>query len=205
LEALAADAHNSEAILALADPVHRNAGSHWLPILLAALVRDGEFGKARSIWANVARVPNPNHLVFDSRFSNDKPPPPFNWDLTSSTVGLAERQSGGRLHVIFYGQDDGALATQLLLLRPGRYRLGMQVSGAGPEARSLQWSLTCAGAQAPFAAAALDALAARPLIFDVPAGCSAQRLSLNGSAADMPQQVDVVISSLSLTRVAAND
>lgn len=205
LRALAADAHNADAILALADSAHRTARSEWLSILLASLVRDGQFGRARSIWANVTQVSNPNALVFDPSFSNDKPPPPFNWDLVSSTVGLAERQSGGRLHVIFYGQDDGALATQLLLLRPGRYRLGMQVSGAGPEARSLQWSLTCAGAKAPFAIAALDAFAARPLIFDVPAGCPAQRLSLSGSSADMPQQVDVMIGGLALTQVAAND
>ena len=204
LEALAADAHNAEAVLALADSAHRNAHSQWLPVLLTALVREGEFGRARSIWANVARVPSSGDLLFDAKFANDGPPPPFNWDLTSSTVGLAERQSGGRLHVIFYGQEDGPLATQLLVLPPGHYRLAMHVSGTGPEAKSLQWSLTCAGAQAPFTASGLDALATRPLTFEVPAGCPAQRLSLTGSSTDMPQQVDVTVSRMALTRVAPN-
>ena len=66
---------------------------------------------------------------------------PFNWALTSSTVGLAERQPGGRLHVIFYGQEDGALARQLLVLPPGRYRLSMRLRGGSTQAKALNWNL----------------------------------------------------------------
>src|SRR4029078_4582807 len=104
-----------------------------------------------SCWAEVGGVAQKRRdLIFDAGFSNPAPPPPFNWTLTSSTVGLAERQSGGKLHVIFYGQEDGVLASQLLVLAPGTYRLAMRVTGGGAQLRSLRWSLTCAKARAPF-------------------------------------------------------
>jgi len=204
LEAMAADPANSAAILALADRAHRSAASPWLPRLLAALVGHGEYGKARTIWADVSGVrPKAGELLFDSGFSEDAPPPPFNWALTSSTVGLAERQSGGRLHVIYYGQEDGVLASQLLMLAPGRYRLAMHVTGP-PQRGSLRWSVTCANANTPLATVGLDALAARPWIFVVPAGCGAQRLDLAGSSSDIAEQVEVTITGLALTKVGAD-
>jgi hypothetical protein len=205
LEAMAADPANSTSILALADRAHRSAASPWLPRLLAALVAHGEYGKARIIWAEVAGVrPKTGELLFDSDFSEDAPPPPFNWALTSSTVGLAERQSGGRLHVIYYGQEDGVLASQLLVLMPGRYRLAMRVVGSPPQKSSLRWSVACANAQTPLASFGLDSLVGRPWIFIVPVGCGAQRLDLAGSSSDIAEQVEVTITGLSLTKVGAN-
>ena len=205
LQLLARDANNGAAILALADPAHRNAKSLWLPTLLSALVSQGQFAKARAIWAEVAGVrTGPADLLFDAGFVNAAPPPPFNWSLTSSTVGLAERQSGGRLHVIYYGQEDGALATQLLTLPPGRYRLAMRVAGGSPQAASLRWSVVCASKQAPLASAGLDTVAAQPLAFEVPAGCGAQRLELSGSSSDIAHQVEVTIQDLALVKVGAN-
>lgn len=205
LTALAHDAANAPAILTLADPAHRNAKSPWLPVLLQTLVSAGEYQRARAIWADVAGVGQRGHqLLFDASFSDAVTPPPFNWTLTSSTVGFAERQGGGRLHIIFYGQEEGTLASQLLVLPPGRYTLAMRVMGGGERAASLRWTLTCPRAQAPFTTISLDALAKGPLTFDVPADCSAQQLELVGSSSDIPQQADVTIGQVSLTRVTAN-
>lgn len=199
LEALATDAANAPAILALADSAHRNAHSPWLQPLLAALVAKGQFAEAKRIWASVAGVGSRSgQLLFDAGFSDATSPPPFNWALTSSAVGLAERQPGGRLHVIYYGQDDGVLASQLLVLPPGRYRLAMTVSGGAAGGGPMRWTLTCANAPAPFTSAGLDALARGAWTFDVPAGCGAQRLDLVGTSADIPQQVDLTLSGLSL-------
>ena len=95
LTALAHDAANAPAILTLADPAHRNAKSPWLPVLLQTLVSAGEYQRARAIWADVAGVGQRGHqLLFDASFSDAVTPPPFNWTLTSSTVGFAERQGG---------------------------------------------------------------------------------------------------------------
>jgi len=203
LEALASDGSNATAILALADAAHRTSKSGWLPVLVASLVSQGEFAQARAIWVDVAGVgARPGQLLFDADFANADAPPPFNWTLTSSTVGLAERQAGGRLHVIFYGQEDGVLASQLLVLPVGRYALRMRVSG-GERISSLRWTLTCAGAQAPFASRPLDAFAKGPWTFEVPQGCGAQRLDLVGSSSDIAQQVDATVGGVSLARVNA--
>ena len=205
LEALANDPANAEAILALADAAHRDPTKPWLSVLLQRLVDQGQYAKARSIWAEIAHVRSgPGQLLFDPDFANDVPPPPFNWDLTSSTVGLAERQPGGRLHVIYYGQEDGLLARQLLVLAPGSYRLGMQVAGGGPQSRSLRWSLTCARTPTPFATMGLDAIATREWIFTVPAGCAAQWLDLAGVSSDFPKTVDVAVGGLRLRRAQPN-
>jgi len=201
LAALAADPANAAAVLALAYPPHRNAKSPWLPVLLQALVSAGDYRRARTIWAGVAGVgQRASQLLFDAGFADPVAPPPFNWTLTSSTVGLAERQGGGRLHVIYYGQEEGTLASQLLVLPQGRYVLAMRVTGGGERTASLRWTLTCANAQAPIATISLDKLAEGPLTFDVPADCGAQRLELTGSSSDISQQADVTISQVSLTR-----
>jgi hypothetical protein len=205
LGTLAGNAANAEAILALADAEHRNAASPWLPSLLEKLIAAGQYRQARAVWANVAHVrTGTDALLFDPRFSNKNAPPPFTWALTSSAVGMAERQAGGRLHVIFYGQDQGVLARQLLVLAPGAYRLAMHVAGGGSHRSSLRWTLTCAGAASPTAEARLDSLGSRPWTFQVPPGCTAQWLDLIGSSSDIPQQVDVTISDLSLSKAESS-
>ena len=100
--------------------------------------------------------------------------------------------------MIFYGQEDGPLATQLLLLAPGAYRLAMPLTGDKGHAHSLAWSLTCANSTTPIGRIALDEAAARGWAFTVPASCAAQKLELSGVSSDMPQQVDVTIGRLQL-------
>jgi hypothetical protein len=195
LSALALDPANADLVLALGNVRARAPGPTWRDRLVASLVTAQQYGKARSIWAQIGGF-GPVSGIFDPTFTDSKAPPPFNWVLTSSTVGLAERRNG--LHVIFYGQEDGPLATQLLLLAPGPYRLTMPVMGDKGHARSLAWSLTCANSSAPISRIALDEAAARGWAFSVPAGCAAQKLELSGVSSDMPQQVDVTISRLQL-------
>jgi hypothetical protein len=207
LQVLAGDPRNVDLILSLADLGRfRDRAPPWSVPLLGGLVRDGQYAKAHDVWSRVAHVrPAPGTLIFDAAFADARTPPPFNWALTGSTVGLAERQPGGRLHVLFYGQEDGALASQLLLLAPGRYRLSMQLSGDAARARSLVWSVTCANSNATLARIPLDAVAAaKGWPITVPDNCPAQKLELLGVAADLPQQVDLTISRLRLGREASN-
>lgn len=207
LQTLAGDPKNADLILSLADLGRfRDRAPPWSVPLLSGLVRDGQYGKAHDVWLRVARIrPAPGTLIFDPAFVDERTPPPFNWDLTSSTIGLAERQSGGRLHVLFYGQEDGPLARQLLLLPPGAYRLSMQVSGDAARAKSLVWSLTCANSNATLMRSPLDAAAAaKGWPFAVPPNCLAQKLELLGVAPDLPEQVDLTIGRLRLTREAGN-
>lgn len=201
LIALARDAKNAGAVLALSDPRNRSAESPWLAVLVDSLGRAGQYGRARAIWSAVAHVPlPPGMLVYDPQFRDADAPPPFNWALTSSTVGLAERQAGRGLHVIFYGQEDGTLASQLLVLPAGRYRLATDAPNPPDGASSLSWSLVCASSNATLASIPLDRAIVAPWQFAVPADCPAQRLELAGSAPDVSRQADLTIRAISLVR-----
>lgn len=201
LVALAANPGNAAAVLALADPAHRNAGSEWLPVLLRSLVDNGQYGAARAAWSQVARASlGPGEFIYDSSFTKPSAPAPFNWTLASSTVGLAERQPPGRLHVLFYGQEDGVLASELLLLPPGGYRLSMQLTGERSHENALSWSVRCDKATTEISRVTLDAASARGWSFQVPPDCPAVWLDLLGSSSDMPQQSEVTITGLRLDR-----
>ena len=197
LAVLARDAANADTILALAAERRSNAQSRWLPTLLGSLIEARQYAKARAIWVKVSRIPAASReWLYDAGFSEPVAPAPFNWELTSSTIGLAERQPGGRLHAIFYGQEDGVLARQLLVLPPGPYRLTLQLSG---DPRPLRWSIRC-DKGSEVARVALDVAAARGWSFQVPPGCPAQWLELAGASSDMPQRSEVTISRLRLIR-----
>lgn len=204
LSTLASDPRNSGLILGLATP--SVSAPQWAGVLIQSLIAAGQYDEARRIWTKTARVRSAtDQTIFDAGFAGSDAPPPFNWTLTSSTVGLAERQAGGRLHVIFYGQEDGVLARQLLLLKPGRYRLAMRVAGDPSGASALSWTLMCAGSNAVLLSLPLSdpKRAASGLAFDVPANCAAQNLELAGNAPELAQQAELTIGGLSLKREQA--
>lgn len=204
LVALAQDPANAPIILALADQRQREPSAPWLGALLTQMVAAGRYANARAVWASVSGVgAEQGSLLFDPGFSQATPPRPFNWDLTSSTVGIAERNSRGGLHTVFYGQEDGALARQLLVLPPGEYRLASGVAAGSNNPESLYWLVRCDKATTELGRVRVD-MAMRGWVFQVPAGCPAQWLELIGSATDLPQQSDVTITGLSLTRGGAS-
>jgi hypothetical protein len=196
LTVLAADPANADLVLSLAAP--SGGPPSWSARLLESLVGAGQYGKARAVWAKTFRVEPSSDLLFDAQFKRGDVPGPFNWTLASSALGLADRQPGGRLHVIYYGQDDGTLVTQLLLLKPGRYRLSMQTSGDSSHARSLGWTITCASSHTSLLSLPLG-VPDPGAVFEVPQHCEGQFLQLVGHSPDLPQQADVTISGLSLS------
>lgn len=202
---LTADPANAATIVALSEPAKAGTTSAWLAPLLDSMTAAGDYAKARALWATSAKVGAAGgDSLFDPAFSDPGPPPPFNWALTSSSVGLAERRRGGSLHAIFYGQQDGALARQLLVLRPGKYRVAMRVAGDPARIAALKWSVTCAKAQAPVASVSLAVAARQAWTFAVPASCPAQWFELAGEADDVAQQADVTISALRMVRIGGD-
>lgn len=191
-------------LLALADPTEKAPTAEWMSPLLNTLTGAGKYDEARKIWAKMTGAQlRPGQLIYDALFSDRSSPPPFNWALSSSTVGIAERQPGGRLHLIFYGQEDGFLASELLLLPPGSYRLSMQLLGTPARTHNLNWSIWCDKAAVPISSVTLDAAATRGWSFEVPKNCPAQSLKLSGVSSDMPQQSDVTIAGLRLEQVGS--
>ena len=204
LTVLANNPGNSEAILAVADSSHRRPDSPWLGVLLRSLIATSDYQRARALWSSIGGAHAGGALLYDGGFSSPDAPPPFNWALTTSTVGLAERQPGNRLHAIFYGNQDGALASELILLPPGTYRVHMQVVGEPVHPEELSWSIRCDKAKIPLSAVGVDDAARRGWTFHVPANCAAQWLELSGRSGDVAQQSEVTITGLKLTRAGGN-
>jgi hypothetical protein len=204
LMVLAKNAANADAVLALANPARRNTKAAWVPVLIGSLVDAGEYQRARALWANTAHVRLPDTPLYDAGFSDSQSLPPFNWDLVSSTIGLAERQPGGHLHVIFYGHEDGVLASQLLLLPAGSYRMTMSVAGDPAADKAMHWSMRCDKQQSAFAEINLSEAAIRPWTFTVPPQCNAQWLELFGTSSDIGQQAEFTIFNLRLSAEKPN-
>jgi hypothetical protein len=195
---LAADPANARSVIALSGP--ERSGKSWYPILLDTLVKAGRGREARALWARDAGVADAGALIHDGRFTDGRSPPPFNWQLAGSAIGLTERQRGGGLHVIFHGTQAGALARQLLVLEPGTYRLSAEMRGRIADPRALSWLVECPGAAAPVASLPVERSGMLAGRFTVPAGCGAQWLSLVGRPGDIGGDSEVTIASVALAR-----
>lgn len=204
LTALAADPANVGTILSLADARHPEPNPAWLPALVNSLVVARQYETAHRVWAETTHARSAANTLYDRDFVEPTAPPPFNWVLMSSTVGLAERMPRGGLHVIFYGREDGILARQLLVLPAGAYRISIDIAGNAADAHALTWSIRCDGSQTPIAATPLDGAGTAPWRFAVPAGCPAQWLELSGVATDVAHQVEAVIRKLELVAERPN-
>ena len=178
------------------------ANAPWLAAMIRTLVEHRQYAPARSLWEKSSGIDRSatQSLLFDANFSDSASMPPFNWELTSSTLGLAERRSG-RLQAIYYGQDNGPLARQLLVLGPGRYRFEAPAKGAveSGEGTALLWTVRCADSKGNEALASAPA-SAGGLTFVVPASCPAQWLELAGRSSDTGREIEMTIGPVSLSR-----
>jgi len=204
LDTLATNPDNLRAVLALADSSRLNAEARWVPIMLDSMVKANRAGDARALWARMTGNPPTAELVHDPDFRDARSPPPFNWLLTQSAVGLAERQSGAGLHLIYYGSQGGTLLRQLLILAPGDYRLGIESSGHVADPTALIWTLTCGDKSQPLATLPMPDAGNRGWRFSIPAGCPAQWLTLVGREQDMSGQSDILIRRVRVERVGGN-
>jgi hypothetical protein len=207
LIALARSDTAPDALFALATPAARAdaAGKEsWGPIIVARLVEQNRFAEARAIWARVYRLSpaQASTPIFDADFREVSASPPFNWTLTAGSLGAADIRNGG-LAIDYYGRDSGVLASQLLVLSPGRYRFAFTVdAGQTDNAARLGWTVACAtGAKTALASARVVAGPTRRRLateFVVPADCPAQTLSLMGEAGDLPAPTNVTVRDLDL-------
>lgn len=195
LNALAAQPANADLVLELGG-AQRGAEAPWLATLIRSLVEAGDYRRARAIWAAVAGAdPAASSGLYDPGFRDKRAPPPFNWELTSSVLGIAERRDG-RLYVMHNGEREGVLARQLALLAPGTYRFDAPASGDIADS-GLVWVARCVNA------AAGQNLSSTPVsagVFDVevPADCPAVWIELSGRSSDIGRQSEALIGPLRL-------
>ena len=202
LEVLAANPGDADLVLSLWSGRTGDQDRAWQQRLVNGLVAAGRFMQAREAWSRFNPQARPGDGLTDPTFEGHDLAP-FGWTLASGPAGVAEPQGGGQLHILYYGRDDLVLASQLLLLKPGPYRLAMRVNGAQPPAGSLSWLVRCKPASREIVSIGLASAKSGALAADfiVPAqGCEAQQLDLVGTAPELPEQADLTIADLRLLR-----
>lgn len=143
--------------------------------------------------------PSTTLLLVNGGFDPPSNPAPFEWTLSYS-VGIAPgmmpdatRPADSSLRVEYDGYSTGEVASQLLLLPPGRYRLTGQVRAeAGEVARRLRWTAICYRTDQALGGTLPDAAPVNAtdwqrlsFEFEVPSqGCRMQRLTLAGAPSD---------------------
>jgi len=198
---LASDPNNWELILSLAGPPASSTDADtktWQSRLLNGMIARGDFGRAFQLWLHFANLNEGDRpLLFNGDFKSSSAPAPFNWDLSGSGAGLAE-MDGGRLRILFYGRDDVPLAAQVLMLPAGNYTFYAPSEGQ-VAAGALSWTIRCLPMKSALGDLPVDS--SRPALkFNVPAGCAAQLLQLNGHALDMPRDSDIRIGPLRIEK-----
>ncbi len=107
--------------------------------------------------------------------------------------------------MIYYGRDEATLASQMLRLPPGRYRLAMRIDGPS-RASGLGWTIVCYPGpstifQLPLGTVGKGAVTGT---FAVPAtGCPAQSIELRGRPPEVTETSQLSIHDLRLDPVGA--
>lgn len=206
LSLLAEDAGNAPLVLALApEPRPGAPAADWHGRMIQSLVATGDYAGADALWSRISGIAN-RGLLFNPQFRDSSAPPPFNWQFSSGASGVAEPSGSGGLDVIYYGRDEVALASQLLRLAPGRYRLAMRVEGpsSGP---GLAWGVSCVPGNSALLRLSLGAIGKGQVggAFAVPpAGCPAQALELRGRPGESSGTAQLTIFDLKLDRLGAS-
>ncbi len=205
LAKLATDGGDPETILTLSrrQPARADGSfAEWQRLLLVRLVEGGEERRAYDLWRRFVGGDG-GALIYDAEFRGGPGGPPFNWELNVNDVGAAERGRDGGLELEYFGRRSGPLARQLLMLRPGRYRLAFEVEGsANGQGSRIELRIACRSganlATLPFRDVSTTRRRAE-LDFTVPGGCEGQWLTFAGEAAEFPAVQRLTIPRLSLT------
>ena len=196
--------HPADADLALALWSGRNGEQEqlWQQRLVNTMVSSGRVNDARIAWGRFNPTARPVGELFDPKFEGNVMPP-FGWTFASGASGVAEPEGDGRLHLLYYGRDNVVLASQLLQLKPGTHRFSMRINFATPTANSIAWVVRCLSPSRDLASINLNSARRGALVadFTVPSeNCSSQQLDLVGTTPELPEQAELSIADLSLSR-----
>jgi hypothetical protein len=180
----------------------------WRQALMDLLVNKGDIARARRLWSYFGGGTGKadGNLIYDGDFEGQPGLPPFNWRLSSGNAGVAEMDRSKSLEVEFYGRSDAELASQLLALTPGPYRLSFHAEGdlKGPAHRII-WRVQCLdGKTTPLELPlARITYAGRnvAVAFTIPPGCPGQWLRLIGEPTEFPKNESVSIRNLKLQKI----
>jgi hypothetical protein len=210
LSSLAQSGADPDLILRIANSAPPSApsatGLPWQRQLLGLLIERGDLTRAVRLWRSFAGLPaGPDEkAVHDGRFQHLPGADPFNWALYQGSAGVSERSRAPALDVQFFGRETVDLASQMMVLRPGRYRLRFRVEGSakGDDSR-LAWRVYCRGNDAaPILDLPLRDVGAAPremgADFNVPGSCNGQWLRLQGIAGEFPGTQTAAITDVAV-------
>jgi hypothetical protein len=210
LEHLAGTGASPDMIIRLANSLPPGTGeedTRWQRILLSSMIERGDVDRAFAIWARYAGAPASGRKsgLYDGRFEGLPGSPPFNWALVANNAGVAERSKAASLQVEYYGRAPAELATQLLTLQPGKYRLSFRAEGEAKDGGSLNWILSCNRSNQAIQTVKIQNVTYAPRViageFVIPAGgCPAQWLKLLGTPSEFPDTQSVAISDMRIDR-----
>lgn len=215
LSHLASNGSDPDLILSVAGP-KAGAGAAgpppaWQGLLIDSLVKKNKVEQAYRLWRSFAALnAEAGKGLYDGRFEGLPGVPPFNWKFGVDNAGVAERTKKSSLEVSYYGRLPTELASQLLMLRPGRYRLQFRAEGdATGEGSRLAWTLICHPRKTPLLELPLRKITYSPRLvagdFTVPAsGCAAQWLRLSGIQGEFPNAQNVTISDVQIRKAGAS-
>ena len=197
MRALATDAANLDYVLSLRTS---QSSKDWVPVMTASLVGAGQYDRAVALWASANGVALANRpLLFDPGFKLDVPPP-FGWTVGIGTAGEAVADPAGGLHLTSYGGDAVGIVSQTALLAPGTYVFAQKVLPGSGDPAVLSWQFTCVGTQRKIGSIAIGRGGGQGWI-EVPGDCRAQQVALISTPGEMPETLDVTLSSIDLRRV----
>lgn len=176
--------------------------------LVATLVARGRYDQAYLAW--VAALPasalTSIGYVYDDHFRQLPGALPFNWTLANSPDASVDFVKGGGLEISYFGEKPAHLLDQLWVLPPGRYRFIATAHSLGSsESSKIGWTLFCGDDQTRLLGMAEVPVASKPVsrgfAFAVTADCPAQRLSLDGTPAEISGAAEMQIRTVRIVNL----
>lgn len=219
LDAMGEQSENSAAAYALYRDLARSAvppKSSELRVWLLHEVGRTDADELVRRWRSLQRPPlaERERLIRNPDFNGSLAPPPFDWAFfvpegSFSEIGPSPTGAGKALYLEMTGRSDQTVATQMLDLAPGRYRLAASIyplSDLGR--RDLTARLTC-GSGKTFAPLAQTAMVAEPERWSkwrwdvtIPAGCRVQQLQLGMNPRELTADLRAYFDDFSITPLA---
>ena len=166
--------------------------------IVRPLVDANDLAGAYRVWsALLLTKPSKNSGIRPDDFASTLPPP-FGWEIGSTTDGYAEAGAEG-LRGEIYGRRATQLARRITLLRPGSYQL--QVRAYVPN-ESVEAIVICLP-NTELARAAIVQKNVMSSSFNVPTGCAGLSLEVRARASDPPQPSAFHIRSLRIVEAGA--
>lgn len=202
-------------IAALFSDLHRRHVPITDEVSNALIVRLVEAGEYLLGWQAYAHA-NPGaraNAIQNGNFENEDKPVPFEWHMTNEIDRAGERSPApnGGIALSFYASRNagGDIARQLLVLRPGAYRVSGISWNVQDGASRPFWSVACAGDSANIASVSLPPSTERGRGFSadfvVPSskGCEAQWLTLRVKPSDEIGNIEGEIDDITISPRAA--